>query len=180
MSRSDADPSDKTTEVAAHVVSYSPLPARAVRVGAGAGPAGRGVCPMPHRRPNGQAVESVFKRPIEVKKVSPATVKGLCEIQVSFQGRPSILYADVTGAYFVTGHLIDAESRAGSHRGDAQRAQQSLCRGHEEGRRARRDDGWHQGTRCSISSLTRCDRTARGPVRSSRSWRTRARSRSRC
>ena len=52
----------------------------------------------------------VFKRPIDVKKVSPSTLKGLCEIQVSFQGRPNVLYTDTTGAYFVTGHLIDTKT----------------------------------------------------------------------
>jgi thiol:disulfide interchange protein DsbC len=58
----------------------------------------------------GQQLLEVFKRPIEVKKVSPAPVKGLCEVQVSFQGRPNILYTDTSGAYFVTGHLIEAAS----------------------------------------------------------------------
>jgi len=55
-------------------------------------------------------LQEVFKRPIEVKKVSPATVKGLCEIQVSFQGRANILYTDTTGANFVTGHIVEVAS----------------------------------------------------------------------
>ena len=55
-------------------------------------------------------IQEVFKRPgIEVRKVAPSVLKGLCEVQVSFQGRPNILYTDATGAYFVTGHLIDAK-----------------------------------------------------------------------
>jgi thiol:disulfide interchange protein DsbC len=58
----------------------------------------------------GRQLQDVFKRPIEVKKVSPAAVKGLCEVQVSFQGRPNVLYVDATGAHFVTGHIIDAAS----------------------------------------------------------------------
>jgi hypothetical protein len=37
-------------------------------------------------------------------------LKGLCEVQVSFQGRPNILYTDAAGAYFVTGHLIETKS----------------------------------------------------------------------
>jgi thiol:disulfide interchange protein DsbC len=53
-------------------------------------------------------LQDVFKRPIEVKKVSPAPLKGLCEIQVSFQGQPSVLYTDAAGAYFIIGPLIDA------------------------------------------------------------------------
>jgi protein-disulfide isomerase len=56
----------------------------------------------------GKTIQEVFKRPIEVKKVAPAALKGLCEVQVSFQGRPNVLYTDTAGAYFVTGHLIDA------------------------------------------------------------------------
>ena len=58
----------------------------------------------------GKGLQDVFKRPIEVKKISPAKVKGLCEVQVSFQGRPNVLYTDATGTYFVTGHLIEAAS----------------------------------------------------------------------
>ena len=58
----------------------------------------------------GKQLQDVFKRPIEVKKVSPAPVKGLCEVQVSFQGRANVLYVDTTGAHFVTGHIIEAAS----------------------------------------------------------------------
>ena len=58
----------------------------------------------------GKQLQDVFKRPIEVKKVSPAPVKGLCEVQVSFQGRANVLYVDATGAHFVTGHIIEAAS----------------------------------------------------------------------
>lgn len=57
------------------------------------------------------SIQEVFKRPgIEVRKVSPAPAKGLCEVVVAFQGRPNILYTDATGGYFVTGHLLDARS----------------------------------------------------------------------
>ena len=58
----------------------------------------------------GRKLQDVFKRPIEVKMVTAAAVKGLCEVQVSFQGRANVLYVDTTGAYFVTGHLIEAAS----------------------------------------------------------------------
>jgi thiol:disulfide interchange protein DsbC len=54
-----------------------------------------------------RTIQEVFKRPIEVKKVAPSPLKGLCEVQVSFQGRPNVLYTDAAGAYFVTGHLIE-------------------------------------------------------------------------
>ena len=79
------------------------LPALAVPAAAGA------QCPSAEQV-SGSSQE-VFKRPgIEVKKVAPAAVKGLCEIVISFQGRPNVLYADATGGYFVTGHLIDVKS----------------------------------------------------------------------
>ena len=55
-------------------------------------------------------IQDVFKRPIEVKKISPAPVKGLCEIQVSFQGQPSVLYTDTTGAHFIIGPLFETAS----------------------------------------------------------------------
>jgi len=58
----------------------------------------------------GKELQNVFKRPIEVTKVSPAPVKGLCEIQVSFQGRPNVLYSDTTGAHFITGHVFETAS----------------------------------------------------------------------
>lgn len=60
-----------------------------------------------------KAIKKVFKNSaIEVKKVSPAVLKGLCEVQVAFQGRPNVLYVDTAGALFVTGHLIDTASGA--------------------------------------------------------------------
>ena len=58
----------------------------------------------------GKTIQEVFKRPIDVKKITPAALKGLCEVQVSFQGRPNVLYTDSSGAYFVTGHIIEAAS----------------------------------------------------------------------
>ena len=58
----------------------------------------------------GKQLQDVFKRPIEVKKVSPAPVKGLCEVVVSFQGRPNVVYTDATGAHFVTGHVVEVAS----------------------------------------------------------------------
>jgi thiol:disulfide interchange protein DsbC len=62
----------------------------------------------------GAAIQRVFKPPverkIEVKKVVPTPMKGLCEVQVSVQGRPNLLYTDATGAYFVSGHLFDMAS----------------------------------------------------------------------
>ncbi len=81
---------------------FALLPALAIPVAAGA------ECPAPETV--NATIQEVFKRPgIEVRKVSPAALQGLCEIQVSFQGRPNILYTDASGAYFLTGHLIDTK-----------------------------------------------------------------------
>ena len=58
-----------------------------------------------------KTIQEVFKRPgIEVMKISPAPLKGLCEVQVGFQGRPNVLYTDAAGGYFVTGHMIETKS----------------------------------------------------------------------
>jgi thiol:disulfide interchange protein DsbC len=58
----------------------------------------------------GKTIQQVFKRPIEVKKVTPSPLKEVCEVQVSFQGRANILYISASGSYFMTGHLIDTKS----------------------------------------------------------------------
>ena len=79
------------------------LPALAVPAAAGA------QCPSAEQVSG--SIQEVFKRPgIEVRKVAPAAVKGVGEIGISVQGRPNVLYADATGGYFVTGHLIDVKS----------------------------------------------------------------------
>jgi thiol:disulfide interchange protein DsbC len=65
-------------------------------------------CPTPDLV--SKQIQAVFKRPIEVKKISPAPVKGLCEVQVSFQGQLNLIYADAAGAHFVIGPVIEAAS----------------------------------------------------------------------
>lgn len=60
----------------------------------------------------GKTIQEVFKRPgIEVKRVKPAAIKGLCEIHLVFQKKGSMLYTDATGAYFIAnGVMIDTKS----------------------------------------------------------------------
>ena len=65
-------------------------------------------CPTPEAA--GAAIQRVFDKPIEVRKVTPSRMKGLCEVQVTFQGRANLLYVDAGGEYFLTGHLIDVKS----------------------------------------------------------------------
>ncbi len=58
-----------------------------------------------------RSVEQSFRRKIEVKRVQPAAVEGLCEIVVSLRGSPSIIYSDRSGRYFLTGQIIDTEAQ---------------------------------------------------------------------
>ena len=59
----------------------------------------------------GKTIQEVFKRPgIEVKKVYPAALKGLCEVQVSSRAGRTFCTPTRRASYFVTGHLIDAKS----------------------------------------------------------------------
>lgn len=59
----------------------------------------------------GKTILDVLKRPgIAVKKIVPAALKGLCEVQITFQGRPNVIYTDAAGAYLLTGHLLDAKT----------------------------------------------------------------------
>lgn len=55
------------------------------------------------------SIEQSFRRKVEVKRVQPAAVEGLCEIVVSLRGSASIIYSDRTGRYFLTGQIIDTE-----------------------------------------------------------------------
>lgn len=57
-------------------------------------------------------LEEVFKQPgIQVKKVQPAAVKGLCEVQIVAQRQGSVLYTDAAGAHFiVNGIVIDIKN----------------------------------------------------------------------
>jgi thiol:disulfide interchange protein DsbC len=57
------------------------------------------------------AMEKSFRKKVQVRRIRPAPVEGLCEIIVLVQGRSSIVYSDGSGRYFVTGQIIDAETR---------------------------------------------------------------------
>lgn len=57
------------------------------------------------------SMETIFRKKVQVKKVRPSPLDGICEIFVSVQGRTSIIYSDGSGRFFITGNIIDAEDR---------------------------------------------------------------------
>ena len=65
--------------------------------------------------PTGESVaaslEKAFRKKVQVKRIQPSPVENLCEVVVSLQGRVSLLYTDASGRYFVTGQMVDAETR---------------------------------------------------------------------
>jgi thiol:disulfide interchange protein DsbC len=65
-------------------------------------------CPTAEQ--TGKRIQETFKRPLDVKKVTPSALKGICEVQFQFQGRANVLYTDAAGDFFLTGHVIDAKS----------------------------------------------------------------------
>ena len=58
----------------------------------------------------GRKIRAIYKRQIEVTQVNPTGLKGICEVRVSFEGRPNVIYTDTTGAYLLTGHLFETAS----------------------------------------------------------------------
>ncbi len=56
-------------------------------------------------------LSQTFKRPLEVKNITPIHVLGLCEVQVVFGGRNQILYVDPENRYYFLGQLVDTVER---------------------------------------------------------------------
>ena len=54
-------------------------------------------------------LEKTFRKKVEVKRVRPASVEGLCEVIVSVQGKASLIYSDSSGRYLVNGQIYDSE-----------------------------------------------------------------------
>lgn len=65
--------------------------------------------------PDGDTVaanlERGFRKKVKVERVKPSVVEGVCEVVVAVQGRTSLVYTDGSGRYFVTGQIIDSETR---------------------------------------------------------------------
>jgi thiol:disulfide interchange protein DsbC len=53
-----------------------------------------------------QKVVETFKQDINVVKIRPGAVPGLCEVQVKFKGQNRILYTDPKGEFLITGFIF--------------------------------------------------------------------------
>ena len=51
--------------------------------------------------------QKVFKRGVDVLKIEPSAIPGMCQITVSISGRKGVFYSDPTGDYFLTGQVWD-------------------------------------------------------------------------
>lgn len=56
-------------------------------------------------------LEKTFRKKVQVKRVQPASLEGLCEVIVSVQGQTSLIYSDSSGRYLVNGQIFDSETR---------------------------------------------------------------------
>lgn len=56
-------------------------------------------------------LEKTFRKKVQVKRVQPAALEGLCEVIVSVQGKTSLIYIDSSGRYLVNGQVFDSETR---------------------------------------------------------------------
>ena len=53
-----------------------------------------------------QKVVETFKQDINVVKIQPGAVPGLCEVQIKFKGQNRILYTDPKGEFLITGFIF--------------------------------------------------------------------------
>lgn len=88
---------------------FAPAAAAALAVLLSASPATAADCPS--GEDVAAAMEKTFRKKVQVKRIQPAVVEGLCEVIVTLQGKASILYIDDSGRHFVSGQIIDSESR---------------------------------------------------------------------
>ncbi|MFP3256638.1 MAG: DsbC family protein [Candidatus Nanopusillus acidilobi] len=49
--------------------------------------------------------------PIQVKKVSPSVIAGLCQVEAKVNGMPNVFYISKDGKYFVPGNIIDLATK---------------------------------------------------------------------
>ena len=56
-------------------------------------------------------LEKTFRKKVQIKRVQPAVLEGLCEVIVSVQGKTSLIYSDSSGRYLVNGQIFDSETR---------------------------------------------------------------------
>lgn len=58
-----------------------------------------------------ETIEGTFRRQVEVERVRPAALPGLCEVVASLRGSRSIIYSDPSGRYLMTGQIVDTRER---------------------------------------------------------------------
>jgi thiol:disulfide interchange protein DsbC len=59
----------------------------------------------------GEGFQKLIRHEVTVLKVQPSQIAGLCEVQFKISGPIEIAYVDPTGNYFVTGHILDAQTQ---------------------------------------------------------------------
>jgi thiol:disulfide interchange protein DsbC len=60
----------------------------------------------PSKETTQQKVVETFKQNINVIKIQPSAVQGLCEVQVNFKAQNRILYTDSKGEFLITGQVF--------------------------------------------------------------------------
>jgi len=70
--------------------------------------AGLAQCPSAEKIAEGS--KQLAPQGFEVIKIEPTPIAGICQAQVKVQGRNRLLYADGTGAYFIVGQIIEAQT----------------------------------------------------------------------
>jgi len=56
-------------------------------------------------------IEKTFRRKIEVDKVTPSEIEGLCDVQIKLQGQNRIVYTDKNSKYFIAGQIYRASDQ---------------------------------------------------------------------
>ena len=64
-------------------------------------------CPTPDKIQGN--VKRLFQN-VDIVKIAPSEVKGLCQVQVKFGGQNRLLYTDSQGEFFLAGNLIEAKT----------------------------------------------------------------------
>ena len=66
-------------------------------------------CPTPTQVVND--MKQLTPIPIQVKKVSPSVITGLCQVEAKVNGMPNVFYISKNGKYFVPGNIIDLATK---------------------------------------------------------------------
>ncbi len=64
-------------------------------------------CPEPEEI--ARVMGNLSQNKVEVKKVRPGAVAGLCEVYLTVEGKGTIVYSDPVGRFIITGRILDTE-----------------------------------------------------------------------